>query len=309
MKFEIVKTIDSDYKQNSSRLDFWFYGQQNKNFVYFEDVFFGLKNQILLKNLLGETELKVTKSCLLLDKLYPPRSRQSIQNLIIAIDRIHQIQEGKLYTHAACVSNDDMTILIVAYPNVGKTLSTLQFLKEGWKYISDDTVLIDNKGYAFLTPFAAAIGYKDFLRFIKPSDVGRRKYYQKLIKAKINQLNKAIERITKPPTLNLAELYPTKDKGKVDIVATIEIGPEKIKKISLSEITERITNINSYSIGRISNPLIWVYSYFNNSFSVNKIEDNEKVNLTSFLENCNGEFYSLACNNWNWVKIFKKIIK
>ena len=307
MKFEVVKTMDSDYKRNCSRLDFWFYGRHNEDFIYFEDIFLGLKNQIYLKNLLGATELRVTKSCLWLDKFYPPRSRQSIQNLIVSIDRIHQIQEGKLYTHAACVSNDDTTILIVAYPNVGKTLSTLQFLKEGWKYISDDTVLINNKGYAFLTAFASAIGYKDFLRFINPSDIGWWKFHQKLIMAKIHHLNKAIERVTNPPLLKLADLYPTKKSAKVDVVVTIEIGPKRIKKMSLSEITEKITNINSYSLGRINNPLIWAYSYFNDSFSINKLENKEKANLMSFLENCDN-FYSLACNNWNWINMIKAIL-
>ena len=309
MRFEVVKTIDSDYKRNCSRLDFWFYGRQNEDFIYFEDVFFGLKNQILLKNLVGETELKVTKSCLWLDKFYPPRSRQSIQNLISSIDRIHQIQKGNLYVHAACVSNDDMTILIAAYPNVGKTLSTLQFLKEGWKYISDDTVLINSKGYAFLTAFPSAIGYRDFLRFIQPSDIGRWRFYRKLIKGRIHHLNKAIERITKPPNLKLADLYPTKASAKVDMVVTVEIGPRRIKKISLSELTEKISNINSYSLGRINNPLIWAYSYFNADFSVNRIENEEKRNLRSFLETCNGEFYSLACNDWNWIEVFKEIGK
>jgi len=79
--------------------------------------------------------------------------------------------------------------------------------------------------------------------------------------------------------------------------------------LSLSELTEKITNINSYSLGRINNPLIWAYSYFNDDFSVNKIENNEKTNLIRFLENCSGEFYSLACNDWNWIEVFKEIIK
>ena len=307
VNFNVVKTIDNNIKHNCSRLDLWFYGRENENFIYYEDVFFGLKNQILLKNLLDEPEITVSKSCLWLDKFYPPRSRGSIQSLIDSVIRIKQIQEGYLPIHAACVSNDEHTILIVAYPNVGKTLSCLQLLKEGYKYISDDTVLVDKNGYAYLTSFSAGIGQRDFLKFIKPSDIGKWKYYQTLLRAKIYESNKIIERIIQPPKIALGEIFPTKDKAKVDIIATVEIGPKRIEKIDMFDITTKIMKINNYSLSRLNNPLIWAYSYFNNDFNVEEIEGINWMNLSDFVENC-GIYYSLSCNDWNWIKIFKEIL-
>ena len=302
----IVNSINTNIKHNCSRLDLWFYGREDENFIYYEDIFFGMKNQILLKNLLDKPEITVSKSCLWLDKFYPPHSRLSIQSLIDSVTRIKQIQNGYLSIHAACVSNDEHTILIAAFPNVGKTLSCLQLLKEGYKYISDDTVLVDKNGYAYLTSFSAGIGQRDFLKFIKPNDIGKPKYYQTLLRAKIYESNKLVERLIQPPKIALGKIFPTKNKAKVNMIATIEIGPKRIEKIDKYDMTTKIMKINNYSLSRLNNPLIWAYSYFNNNFSVEEIESTNWINLWEFVENSD-RFYSLACNDWNWIDIFKEI--
>ena len=303
----IVNSIDTKIKHNCSHLDLWFYGRESENFIYYEDNFFGLKNQILLKNLLDEPEITVSKSCLWVDKFYPPRSRGSVQNLIDSVARIKNIQNGYLPIHAACVSNDEHTILIPAYPNVGKTLSCLQLLKEGYKYISDDTVLVDKNGYASLTSFPSAIHYKDFLKFVSPSDIGDLKYYQTLLRAKIHDSNKILSRIIQPPKIALGEIFPNKNKAKVDTIATVEIGPKKTEKINEFNMTEKIMNINNYSLSKLNNPLIWAYSYFNDDFSIEDIEITNWENLCDFVENSD-KHYTLSCNDKNWIKVFEEIL-
>jgi len=64
---EVKKDINFS-KGGLSRLDFWFYGKEGENFVYFEDAFFGVKNKVLLKNLNGQTEVLCNKSVLRLDR-------------------------------------------------------------------------------------------------------------------------------------------------------------------------------------------------------------------------------------------------
>lgn len=57
---EVKKDFDFSTK-GLSRLDFWFYGKDGGNFVYFEDNFLGMTNKVLLKNLYKHyrgTELK-----------------------------------------------------------------------------------------------------------------------------------------------------------------------------------------------------------------------------------------------------------
>lgn len=307
---KIVNRIDETIKKECSRIDFWFYGKQESNFIYFEDTFFGLRNQVLLKNLLGDVEIQASKSCLWLDKFYAPRSRGSIQNLIDTAIRIKQIQKGYIPIHASCLSRNNQALLFPAYPNVGKTLSTLQLLEEGYKYISDDTTIVGRDGIAYLTSFPSAIGYKDFLKFINPSEIGKLRYYKTLLKAKIYESNKVLSRMVHPPLISLGNIFSTAEKAKVDSVIIIEIGQKKIEEIDKRKMEDKIIKINNYSLSRISNPLILSYSYFNDDFSVDNIERQERNNLRSFLDNCN-KYYSLSCNDWNWIKLFKecKILK
>lgn len=303
INIEVKKDINFS-TEGLSRLDFWFYGKEGEDFVYYEDTFFGVKNKVLLKNIGEKTEIEVTKPTLTLDRFYPPRSRKSFNDLIATIIRIKQIQKGYLNIHAACLSKDDSAILFAAFPNVGKTLSTLQLLKNGFKYISDDAVLVDRNGKVYLTSFPSAIGYNDFLKFIKPADIGFLKYYKTLIKDYPIAKSKVLNRLMNPPLISLGDIFETVDKSKVDVVCTLEIGERRIKEVSNEYLVEKITTINDYSLSRIDNPFIFVYSYFND-FRVAEIERMQKANLFDFLEGC--RCYSLACNDWDWVALIKEI--
>ena len=306
---DIVVEIRKDLnfsKDGLSKLDFWFYGREGEEFVYFEDNLFGVKNKVLLKCLEGKTEIYATKSVLKIDRLYAPRSRGSLYDLINTVIRIKLIQKGCLNIHASCLAKNDSAILFAAFPNVGKTLTTLQLLKEGFKYISDDTVLVDRNGNAYLTSFPSAIGYEDFLKFIKPADIGTWRYYRALIKGWIIKKSNILHRIMQPPLICLGDIFETVDKSKVDVVCTLEIGERRIEEVDKEYMVERITAINDYSLSRINNPFIFVYSYFNN-FSIAEIERKQRENLLEFLRGC--KCYSLACNDWNWIALVKEVIR
>lgn len=300
---EVKKDINFS-KEGLSRLDFWFYGKEGEDFLYFEDNFFGVKNKVLLENLDGQTKVLCNKSVLRLDRFYPPRSRKSFNDLINTIIRIKLIEKGYLNIHAACLSKDGSATLFAAFPNVGKTLSTLQLLKEGFKYLSDDTVLIDKNGKAYLTSFPSAIGYEDFLKFINPKDIGPKKYYKTLVKDWIIKKSNILHRVMQSPLISLGELFETVDKSKVNVVCTLEIGERRIKEADKEYMAEKITAINDYSLSRINNPFIWVYSYFND-FSITKVEEMQKRNLLGFLEGC--KCYSLASDDWDWLSLIKEI--
>jgi len=64
---EVRKDINFS-KEGLSRLDFWLYGKEEEDFVYYEDHSLGMKDKILLKNLDGTTEIYTTKSTLKIDK-------------------------------------------------------------------------------------------------------------------------------------------------------------------------------------------------------------------------------------------------
>ena len=80
-------------KNHLSIIDLWYYGDDDSKYIYFEDVFFGLKNKVFLHNLEKDitTRIGCNKNVLRLDKLYPPRSRQSFQSLIDSVIKVKLI--------------------------------------------------------------------------------------------------------------------------------------------------------------------------------------------------------------------------
>jgi len=305
---DIVVEIRKDINFNNSRLsklDFWFYGKEGEDVVYYEDRIFGIDDKILLRNLKGKTEIHATSGTLKIDRIYTPRSRESLRRLINTVVQIKQIESGCLSIHASCLAKDGEAILLAAFPNVGKTLSTHQLLGSGFKYISDDTVLVDNKGVAYLTSFPSAVGYYDFLRFIKPKDIGVLRYYTSFVKSLFMHKSKLLNRILKPPHLVLGELYETVDKAKVRVVCTLEMGPKSIKKTEPEDMLKKINAINEYCLPRFyANPFMKVYDYFNPGY-IEGIREMERKNLSDFLFSC--ECYSLACNNWDWKSLLEEI--
>ncbi|RLE40249.1 hypothetical protein DRJ16_07325 [Candidatus Woesearchaeota archaeon] len=292
-------------KDDLSKVDYWFFGKEGEDIVYYEDRIFGMDDKILLRNLKEKTEIHATNGTLKIDRIYTPRSRESLKNLINTVIQIKQIEHGCLSIHASCLSKDGEAILLAAFPNVGKTLSAFQLLESGFKYISDDTVLVDNKGVAYLTSFPSAVGYYDFLRFIKPKDIGVLRYYASFVKSWFMHRSKLLNRILRPPHLTLGNLYETVDKAKVKVVCTLEIGLKSIKKIEPEDMLKKINAINEYCLPRFyANPFIKVYDYFNPGY-IESIREIEREILSDFLSSC--ECYSLACNNWDWKSLLEEI--
>jgi len=302
----VIKVGDFDYpKDDLSKLDFWYYGKDGMDFVYYEDKIFHMDDKILLKNLNGVTELYISHGSLRMDRLYTPRSRDSVRGLIDTVIQIKQIEHGCLSIHASCLSKDGEAVLLAAFPNVGKTLSAHQLLKVGFKYLSDDTVLVDNKGVAYLTSFPSAMGYYDFLRFIQPSDIGTLKYYLYFMKSWIMYKSKLLNRLLKPPHIALGDLYETVDRSKVGVVCTLEIGPRAVKRVDTDYMFKKIKAINEYCLPRFyNNPFIKVYNYFNLGY-IDSVREQEDANLLDFLSRC--ECYCLACNDWDWKSLLAEI--
>jgi len=302
-KVHIVKKIVIN-KSTCNRLDLWFYGRYNENFILYEDKFLGVNDQILLQDIETDPKITVSKGATFLDKIYSPRSRGSIQQLVDTISRIQFLNKGFLSIHAACLAKDGESILIAAFPNVGKTLSTFQLIKEGYKYLSDDTALVDTQGNAYLSSFPSAVGHYDFLQFIRPENIGKQRYYSMLLKSKLYESNKLFGRLFNPPLLELGKIFPSEDKVKIKTVVSVEIGPKRIEQLSMKDIIQKIDKINAYSLGRLTNPIVDAYAYFNN-YNHHYYYNIEQRNLMRFLGNCEN-FYSLSCNNWNWIDVFKE---
>ena len=291
-------------KSGLSRHDLWFYGKEGEDFVYYEDKLFGVKDRILVQNIRGTpTEIQASKSVLRIS----PRSRGSISDLIETILDLKLLNAGYSTVHAACLSKNNSGILLAAFPNVGKTLSTLYLLQQGFGYLYDDTGIIDKDGYAYSYPSTSAIGYQDFLKFVTPRDIGRWNYYKTLTKGYIIRKSKIIERLFKPPQIDLLAIkeYEVINKSKVKFVCVLEIAEKKVKQIEKDKLITKIMAINSYSLPKVTkNPFMWVYAYFNN-LDLSRIREREKEILSNFLDHC--KCFIISCNMRDWVHVIGEV--
>lgn len=62
------------------------------------------------------------------------------------------IEKGFSLTHASCVARNDKAHVFIAWMHTGKTNIMLQMLKNGYKYLSDDKIILSKDGYAYPYP-------------------------------------------------------------------------------------------------------------------------------------------------------------
>lgn len=301
----IERGINSQ-KEGLDRIDRWFYGKEGEDLIYYEDIIFGMKEKVLIKNINSiPTEIYATPSILRINH----RSRGSLSDIINIIVDLKLLEKGYMTIHAACLSKDDSAILLAAFPNVGKTLCTLYLLKNGFKYLFDDTGFIDDKGMAYCNPFISTIGYHDFVKFINPTDVGHLKYLKIALTGYPLSKSKVIGRIFEPPKIDLLKIegHELAEKSHVDSVCILEIGDRKVREMDKEELARKILIANEYSLPRaIRNPFMLAYSYFND-FSFEEMRRKEMDILLKFLDNCN--CYELSCKERDWFSVIKEVIR
>lgn len=301
----IERDVDST-KEGLDRIDRWFYGKEGEDFIFYDDFILGMKDKVLIKNIDSTpTEIYATKSVLRID----PRSRGSLSDIINIIVDLKLLKKGYLTIHAAGLTKGGFAILLAAFPNVGKTLCTLYLLKNGFKYLFDDTGFIDGKGTAYCNPFISTIGYHDFVKFIKPRDVGHLKYLKIALKGFPLSKSKIIGRIFEPPKIDLLKIegHELAEKSRVDSVCILEIGERKVKEMDKEELAKKILIANEYSLPRaIRNPFMLAYSYFND-FDFEEMRRKELGILLKFLDGC--KCYGLACKERDWLSVIKEVIR
>jgi len=305
---DIIIKIDKDVdfsKQGLSRHDIWFYGKEGADLVYYVDRLFGRKDRVLIKNIAGKpTEIHATKSATRINL----RSRGSLSDLIETVIDLKFLKAGLFTIHAASLSRNNSAILLAGFPNIGKTLCTLNLLKKGFSYLGDDNGVIDRNGNVYCYPSTSSIGYHDFLKFIEPEDVGRWNYYKYLFRV-LPMRNKIIERLFDYPEIYLPDIkkYKQADKAKAWITCCLEIGEREIKEVNKEELAKKIWISNNYSRPAIiQNPFMHVYAYFNNMDFADIIKMENDI-LLSFLSN--SKCFIIACNERDWGSVLDEVLQ
>jgi len=80
-------------------------------------------------------------------------ARDLLYALFDYASQVAQIPLGQSHLHASAVERDGHAVAFVAEGGVGKTTAMLHLvLKEGWRYLSDDLLVVDRDGIAHRSP-------------------------------------------------------------------------------------------------------------------------------------------------------------
>lgn len=302
IRVETEVDIDVD-TADLQRHDLWFYGADGRDLVYYEDTLFGRPDRVLLEGLREET---TTIRANTVDRV-TPRSRGSVADLLEVVVDYKLIQRGYTTLHAGALSRNGQAILLAGFPNVGKTLSTLSLLEQGFSYLGDDNSIVCEDGTVFAYPATSSIGYRDFRHFFGPEKFGRVAYYARL--ARLFPMRFALaERVLEYPSVYLPDIegVTQTDSAESAVACTLEIGPRETESLSVENLARKILTSTDYSRPRLwQHPFIWVAAYFTD-LEVDAVRAEERRIVDEFLSET--ECYRLACDEWDWDDVLAGVV-
>jgi hypothetical protein len=278
------------------------------NYIYCKDKYKLLNWEIEIKDFENNSPIKirinVKHDILFRIVAYPIISGFIIDSMIY----YSLISKGFAPIHASCASKDNKAYIFPGRSGVGKTSVILQLIKNGYKYVNDDIVI--------LCPGNTAIGFikslnifsynidNQFYSHLKFSDKLKIKFYNVIYKLS----NGYIKILTNVNPANI--FYDNIDRGEIDVKSIFLLIPKKglanIKgcEISKDEIISNIYYNQSIEMFYFYKYFL-AYSYVYPATSIVNIYDRYKDNLNKNLHNY--KFYNIEVPLRYNKNIFKEI--
>ena len=280
------------------------FGVSKGEWIYYDKSLAGLKLKLLVKRLLDETEVIATNSFL---KLHIKIGRITpLWEIIPFIMDIKLLNEGYTFVHGACLSKKGKGVLICAFPNTGKTLTALLGLKKehGFSYLSDDIIIVDEKGYAYCYPDPHPIFN------IKGEIINRRDYVKTILKLispvigfsavePIGQYTNIYKEIENPRIIQ---------RTKIDNIFFLEREQESVEEISFKDAYNKLLISKRHEFPLYTDPIILGYSYFNPELNLEEIALREQKILLNLVESANKRFILRSKNPKKFIDLVESIV-
>jgi hypothetical protein len=258
------------------------YGSDRKDEIYFErHLGLGIKAKLHIKNLLNMSEFTVNKNYhrfvkFKADNVYPPGIH------LADILSVNLLERKYVPIHCAAISNGNGGILLVAPSNTGKTLTTMLALNCGFHYVSEDIAIVDEE-YVYANPYTSTFNhYEDEESKANNANNGRP---MRAFISKIPLLNYYVQLSkTSMTAMDLIKNSKIDQKVKIQAICILSRGKESgTEKIDPEEALRRVLIINRNEFSYYKNPLLFAYSYFNPTFSINHLGNIEEKILHTII--------------------------
>jgi len=221
---------------------------KGENFLVHKPYLYG-DLKLVMQSLDGDTEVRFTKSYKKLYDFYGSTvGPHGLSDILSSILLIKLIQKEYTIIHSAGVGKDDMGVLISAWSDTGKTLTSSALLQDSFHFLSDDLTIIDRNGCAYCFPQEVR------KRVFNPFE-------------KIPFLNKI--RVSKRIDVSKMGII---DKTKIDKLFFLEKerGSE-VKEIDQNEALRRLLISTASTIDFNKSEAILAYSYLDNRVNLGEL--------------------------------------
>jgi hypothetical protein len=166
------------------------------------------------------------------------------------------LQAGYAPLHCSAFKKGDSTVLVLAPPNTGKTLTTMiACLEHDAGFLAEDLAVSDGTT-VFSAPWTSTFRYYDRIDRSRRSRLLNRLTavvppLELLPLAKVSGVDTLV-----PPDRLLHE-------AKITHVAVLERGPEAVTEGDRDEILRKAVNLNRYEFNYVKAPALVAYEFFN----------------------------------------------
>jgi len=80
-----------------------------------------------------------------------------LEDIIEPLALIHFLKKGYTFLHASAVSNNGQALVFSAFPKTGKTNAALSLIKSGYDFLSNELIIVSDRGEVFSYPRPLAL--------------------------------------------------------------------------------------------------------------------------------------------------------
>jgi hypothetical protein len=179
------------------------------------------------------------------------------------------LQQGLSPLHCSAFRVGESTVVVVAPPDTGKTLTTMQAVEAGADFLAEDLAITDGTTL-FSCPWTSTFRYYEDL-----SKGWRSRYRMKLVR-----VFPPAELLPAPSDSRTVDAYiaPHRiiDRAPITHVAVLSRRDGTSRELDPDEATRALLNLNRYEFPYLKNPMLLAYSYFHPDFDLRALVQREE---------------------------------
>jgi len=256
--------------RNLQKYHYWAGDFGRKELYYQRNFVFGMKLRMVVKDAFGERpEIAVNKHYLKhikwrFNNLHSPGY---ILTDLVCVLLLHR---QMCAIHCSAFTLGGKTVLVVAPPDTGKTLTTMRAVFDyGASYISEDLAITDGRKI-YACPWTSTFRYYDELSMSR----------MMALRMKLIKIIPVVEIMPFPGKTRTIDTYITHERiveeAPIDYVAVLARREGGIKVLDKDEALEMMYNLNRYEFCYRKSPMLTAYTYFNPEINLDEMAARER---------------------------------